>query len=716
MIGPALPPMLAPPAPFPLVVSQTMQQEDVAPGIRRATYAIVTSDGPLAIDVVAIDPREPTVRLGVVLARDRLVSQGETISSMARRSGAVAGVNADYFDIGQTNQPLNVVVRDGRLVRTPSRRIALDVRTDRSVHIENVAFAGAVRYGKALIPLTGVNEYPPQGGAALLSSAFGPLAQQPGVTLVSLRPAAGGSAAPYVAGTYRVVALSPPPGREATGDESSAPMPSPSPAALPVFAPTFGAPALTLGSSTLALGPAALAIAPPPALGELVKITASTVPELAQLQSAVGGGPLLVQDGAVANDPNAPAPEETAVRFPVSGAALGANGSLLMISVGGRSAASIGLTRPEFAALMLGLGARDGLAFDSGGSATLVARRLGEASASVLNAPSDGEERPVADGLFAYSDAPRGPAASLVVRPSRIVALPGVTVPVAATLVDAAGHDLGAVVPDGGATVDAGTRTHVATVRAAGLVARVPVRIVPRIERLEIRSAARNVEIGLSLALEAVGTADDGAPVALGADVEWSAEHGGFDAPGRYHTTLEGRDDTVTAKAGGAAATYRVRVGSHIVPLPYFDLAHAAAWRFAAAPSGTPGAARVGAPDGTLAIDYDFTSGQRAAYARTDLALPGEPLRFSVEVVGDGNRAGLRATFVNVLGERRALTLARTVDWTGSRTLTLDLPNDLNPPIRLVALYVVPPLGGPSARSLGTISFAAPTVTVIGRP
>ena len=123
----ALPPTLAPPAPFPLIVEQASLPEFVAPGVQRADYRLMTSDGPLVVHVVAVDVHDPTVRLGSVVARDRLISNGETVESMALRSGAVAGINADYFDIGNTNQPLNVVVRDGVLVRTPSKRAALEV-------------------------------------------------------------------------------------------------------------------------------------------------------------------------------------------------------------------------------------------------------------------------------------------------------------------------------------------------------------------------------------------------------------------------------------------------------------------------------------------------------------------------------------------------------------------------------------------------------------
>ncbi len=165
-----------------------------------------------------------------------------------------------------------------------------------------------------------------------------------------------------------------------------------------------------------------------------------TDPPLDGVVTAVGGGPLLIANGQAVADPNAPAPEEAGLRFPVAGIATEADGTLLLIAVDGRLPRfSIGLTRAELGALMLALGARDGMATDSGGSATLVARVLGERLPRVLNTPSDGIERPVGDGLFIYSSANNGPAAMLVYRPSAIRALPNVTVTLRGTLTDAGG-------------------------------------------------------------------------------------------------------------------------------------------------------------------------------------------------------------------------------------------------------------------------------------
>jgi hypothetical protein len=651
----ALPPAIAPPAPFPLVVAQWSATEDVAPGIRRADYRLTTNAGPLVVHVVAIDTHDPTVRLGTVVARDRMISNGETVRSMAARTGAVAGINADYFDIGNTNQPLNVVVRDGALLRTPSKRAAIDVATGGSVGIGYVSFAGTVAYGTVQIPLTGVNEWPPQGGAALLTPAYGALSPATNVVAATLTPL---DALPGLPGTYRVAAVGSPPSGPVTG-------------------------------VVLGFGPAAQAIAPPPSVGDTVTLAFDTTPATASLLAAVGGGPLLVANGAAVEDPYSPAPEERNVRFPVAGAALEPDGTLLMIVVDGRKpAVSIGLARPEFAALMRGFGATEGLAFDSGGSATLVARELGDAAPSVINDPSDGRERPVADALFAYSTAPAGLHPHLVVRPATFTAYRGAQVALRGAIVDDADHRIRAadVAP---LDTDATPGTHEARVRERDgtLTALVPYRTVDRVAALTIVPDRPNPAPGVQLPLTVTGVDERGAPVLLGdAAVGWTLGTRSLIAPRVIYDT-RGGDAAVTATLGGASATTQVRVGNHSLIVP--------------ALSETP-------------LAYDFTGTARAAYDNAVIPLPDEPVRMSLDVYGDGNGVPLRASFINRYGEKQLLTLAKSVDWTGWRRITVALPPELNPPVRLTSIYVVRSLGGPPVLAAGELRFRALAVVVPG--
>ncbi len=682
---PALPATLAPAAPFPLVTAQSMTSEFVAPGVRRATYRLQTTDGPLVINVVALDPREPTLHVRTVLANDRMISAGETVGAMAKRTGAIAGVNADYFDIGNTNQPLNLVVRDGTLLRTPSKRVVFDVRADRSVHFENVGFSGTLRTAAATVPVTSVNEWPPQGGVGVLDEAYGSAKAAPGVRIFDMVPIDVEHPALHPGGAFRIAA---------EGDASRAHV---------------------VHGYELAFGPAALALTLSPQIGESVTLDLAMTPPLEDLVQAVGGGPVLVARGAVVDDANAPAPEERDRRFPVSGAATLRDGTLLLCEVDGRAATySIGVTRPQFAALALAVGATDAMAFDSGGSAELVARELGDAHTSVQGRPSDGAERAVADGLFVYSDAPVGPASRLVVRPSAIVALAGAVVPVRAALVDAAGHALGAAHLQGGDVVRARATSARVPVRSETLRSDVVVDVVDRLARIDVTTDVRHPEPGSIVRFRAIGFDDRDREVVLGPALAMRGRGGPFDAALPYR--LGTRDERFEATAAGALAKLVVRVGRHVVPIDAFDVAHRAAWHFAAAPATAPGTVAFAEDAPQMRLAYDFTRDERAAYARTALALPGEPLAFSIDVTGDGGGAALRASFVNGLGETRALTLAPHIDWHGVERKTVALPGDVTPPVRLAALYLVPGVGGPPARVAGTISFNNATVTVAGSP
>ena len=678
-----LPAALAPAAPFPLVAAVSVEREPVAPGVARATYRLLTSAGPLVVSVVTVDPNEPTVRLGTVLAHDSIDSKDEPTSSMARRTGAVAGINGDYFDINGSGAPLGILVRDGKLDRTPSSRIALTVTRQRSVRFETYRFAGTATAGDVSVPITGVNVWPPQGGAALVTPAFGAIPPGPdGVTLLDLQPyrndAGGGQ-------RVRVAAV------------TSGP-PWPAPAAL-----------------RLAYGPAAQALGRLPDVGDVIALSYALDPPLAGVSAAIGGGPELLRNGTPVDDPSSPNYAERDRRIPASAAARFADGTLALVAVDGRHpATSIGVNRAELIALLRALGAADAMLFDSGGSATLVARVLGDADASVVNEPSDGIERPVADGLFVYSDAPLGPPSRLVVRPSRIVALPGARVALRSRIVDANDHGLGAArgpwhfAPSpfvAGLGDDdvllAGERTGAAGLRVAraGVATDLSIEVIDRVARIVVGPARANPQPHATVALRADAFDVRDRPVAVDGIVRWAAKDATIDARGRL--TVGDRDALVSASVPGANATLTIPVGRHSVALALFDENHHGGWKLVTTPAGGPGAATV--DGGRLRIDYDFTSGERAAYAVNEIAL-GSALDLSCAIDGDANGAALRATFVDRYGDRATATLVRAIDFSGTRRASVAVPASLAPPIALRNLYVLGTLANPPLTAAGTIA------------
>ncbi len=642
----------------------------------------------MVVSVVTVDPQEPTVRFGAVLAHDSIVSKDETTSSMARRTGAVAGINGDYFDINASGAPLGVVVRNGMLERTPSARIALTVTRARSVLFAPYRFTGSATFGGVVVPITAVNEWPPQSGASLLTPAFGAIPGGPAganasnVTLLDLN--------------------------------SSGPTMFAGPARYRVTAATSAPPWPAATGLRLAYGPAAQAIGPVPGAGDDITLQYATDPPFGDAVAAIGGGPELLHGGAPVDDPASPNYAERDRRIPASAAARFPDGTLALVVVDGRHpATSIGVNRGELTALLRGLGATDAMLFDSGGSATLAARVLGDAEASVVNEPSDGFERAVADGLFLYSDAPLGPPARLVVRPTRIVALAGARVPLRARVIDANDHGLGdargpwRVAPSPliasigeDDVLNAGAQTGAASVRIArgGVATDVPVEIVDRVVRLIVGPARANPDPHGAVGLTVAAFDARDRPVAVDGLVRWSAKDATIDARGRLATG--DRDATVTASAGGASATLTIPVGRHTVALALFDDKHRAGWTFTTTPANGPGALAV---DGDrLRLDYDFTNGERAAYAAAEIPL-GDPLALACDVDGDANGEALRATLADRYGDRQTVTFARAIDFRDTRRLTVKIPVSLAQPIALRNIYAVGTLANPPVTVAGSL-------------
>jgi hypothetical protein len=109
-------------------------------------------------------------------------------------------------------------------------------------------------------------------------------------------------------------------------------------------------------------------------------------------------GTLLVENG---QDRGATAQVAPSQRHPRTAAGVSRDGrTLLLLVVDGRQPGwSIGATLPELAQLMLDAGAWNAVNLDGGGSSALWHREPGATAGRILNRPSDGRVRPVANHL-----------------------------------------------------------------------------------------------------------------------------------------------------------------------------------------------------------------------------------------------------------------------------------------------------------------------------
>ncbi len=649
--------------PFPPVTLQAPEIERVAPGIEYGDYELWTDAGPISVHVVSADLANPDVHARTVLADDELASDGETISSMAQRTGAVAGINGDYFDIGRTNSPTNIVVRDGTLARTPRKRYALALLRSGSAHFAEFSFTGSLQIGARVFSLGGVNVMPSTSSEiTLLTPEFGAVPQELGFTSVALAPTAG--APPFAA--YRVESFA----QTADGSQPAGYY-------------------LVVGTD---VAPDAL-----PAVGDAVVASGTLAPiALSQIADAVGGGPLVLYHGAWYDDPDGPRGGVFDHRIPCSGAALETDGTLLLVEVDGRQPErSVGLTRPQLAELMRALGAQDGMAFDGGGSSEIAVRLLGEREAMLQSSPSDGNERRVANGIFLYNDAPVGAPQRLAASPQVVRAVPGAEISLHVTAIDDAEHPVEWQAPltatvepaalgrvRGDTFVAAAPGTGVIRLSAGTIGARIPLEVAAAPARLIILPPNPNVDPHGALALQARAFDAAGFALALPEQMHWSASGASIDGLGRF--SAGERDADVRLDVGGRVATLHVSVGSHDVGVDV-----ASEIRFLTFPAGGIGSATAEAAcDGCIRLTYAIGEQEHAAYAVVERELPSGSVGLSFDVRDDGSGAELRVALRNATDEQVLLPVA-TLDDPGLRHVVVRFPLGMPQPLRLVGFYAI---------------------------
>jgi hypothetical protein len=300
-----------------------------------ARLEIATDRGRVVLHTLAVYPER--VRLMVALPPGGLGTL-DSVEDFVRESGAVAGINANYYD-PESRLPVGFVLKDGRALGTPyAERAVLAVEFFGRLHFLRPEISLALRTSHGSIPVEAVNR--PALPDALV--AFTPeYAYERGswadARAVAVRDnrviwtGSGGQARPH-----------------------------------PLYVDPRTGWLVARGRAQERL----LGLLP----GDPVRLDYYMDPELLLVRDAFQAGPLLLRGGRVVLD-RTEGFSEALIERPAarSAVALRRDGALLMmIATSGNGSA--GLTLPELAAVLQQQGALDALALDGGGSSALVFR------------------------------------------------------------------------------------------------------------------------------------------------------------------------------------------------------------------------------------------------------------------------------------------------------------------------------------------------------
>ncbi len=549
---------------------QSVSQQETTPvtitsGVQWHTDTYQTVGGAQRAQVMDIDLTNPNIRFGAVEAGNKLLdASDETMSSMANRTGAVAGVNSDEFAINTTGQPDGMVVQNGVLQASPvaSWPAEFEVLNDGQIEMQTETFSGTVTD-----TTTGA------------TSALAGLNRIDQDALVAVTPELG--AITFSSRTYWTIV------NTTVNNDGSLTVNS-------VKTSQTAFPAVPSGQENLVArrGQAASTWLQGLKVGDRVTVSYNLAPyglgsAPDDVATALSGAAYLAQNGQMAVPVTGGG--ENNISYPVIGLGVSEDGKYAIEAVfdGEESEnEAAGLDRPQFAQWMLAHGAYNAIEFDSGGSAEMVARMPGQSQVSVLNTPSDGHERRVANGLFVYTNetSPQAATKAVVNNGEPLAVLPGTTEPVSAYATDALGNPASSQVSVSvepsdlaTATMGSGTTASVTAGKRAGsgwlvitsgqAVSRVPITVDSSPASLCISPSEPNLSNSATQQLTISGTARDGGTLTVGnQDVMWSVSPsslGTVSSTGLFTAAATGTGlATVTATADGMSTTASVAVGS----------------------------------------------------------------------------------------------------------------------------------------------------------
>jgi hypothetical protein len=359
---------------------------ELMPGVTYDRKLEFTAHGPKVIHVLTAPKPGGLYAVKPVLSNNTLLGR-ERVSAMQRRVSAnatVAGVNGDLFAWAQ-GFPSGMLMQDGVIQASPnSARSSIGIGADGGLLIDRVAFFGTWQGTGQRRPVNGVNKS--TGSVVLYTPAWGPTT-------------------PAVTGTV-----------EAT--LSAFPSATPGadlPGLVAQVKPNGGTPIPPNGAVLVARGAQGPRLSAEAPVGQAVTIRLTLKPDWTGVVDALGGGPLIIRGGR----PVFRAQEEfstyqLSLRHPRSAVGQTADGRIVMLAVDGRQPGySVGMTNFELALALMRFGVVTGAALDGGGSTTMAF------DGTVLNRPSDGSERAVAEALLVHYYGVHAPALNgLVLSPN----------------------------------------------------------------------------------------------------------------------------------------------------------------------------------------------------------------------------------------------------------------------------------------------------------
>lgn len=652
------------------IINEERKEEYLASGVHRAHIERFTSEGWQNLNVLTIDTTNQMNEIKAIFNTEG-VSHRSNVRDMVNVSGAIAGVNGDYFNYQPHPSTLGMIVNDGKLISS-----AQEGKNKLPVFYQSSAGDSQLGYidqsVDILNQLTGA-KYHVSG----FNKAYG------GYKYLSLLTRDWGkkSFGAKAANMTEVLVENGVVADIRTNGE-------------PFDIPEDGY-VLSQNNSPLASL----------TLGTPLELQVTSNVDYKGLKFAMGGGSIILKNG-VAMQTNI----INKGRHPRTGIGVTQDGSkIVIITVDGRNGYA-GLTQKEFGEIFKSFGCYNAMNLDGGGSTTMVKKTKAMDKAEIINKPSGGTPRAVVSGVGVFSSDNPGAVARIELDLDTDKAFPGVPVAYSIKAYDASNNpvrvDANAVSASAtngascmnGSFIGAAEGTSQVTVSYQGASDTKNIEVFS--EPVELRSSTEkiNAKPGDKFTIKDIIGIDN-----QGRSAKIPNSSINFSIWGTVGA-MSGNVFTASNNIGygyitmGYKNTYKnipVTIGFISKPLLDFEnLNNIKASSFPADKvSSSLKISKVAKQgSGAVELNYDFSKldDSRAAFISFKKApvLEGKPKRLGMWVKGDAKGAMLKATIKDSEGFAEQITFSEKINFNDYRYLEAEVPDNEAYPYTLLNIYI----------------------------
>lgn len=652
------------------IINEEKKEEYLASGVHRAHIERFTSEGWQNLNVLTIDTTNQMNEIKAIFNTEG-VSHRSNVRDMVNVTGAIAGVNGDYFNYQPHPSTLGMIVNDGKLISS-----AQEGKNKLPVFYQSSAGDSQLGYidqsVDILNQLTGA-KYHVSG----FNKAYG------GYKYLSLLTRDWGkkSFGAKAANMTEVLVENGVVADIRTNGE-------------PFDIPEDGY-VLSQNNSPLASL----------TLGTPLELQVTSNVDYKALKFAMGGGSIILKNG-VAMQTNI----INKGRHPRTGIGVTQDGSkIVIITVDGRNGYA-GLTQKEFGEIFKSFGCYNAMNLDGGGSTTMVKKTKAMDKAEIINKPSGGTPRAVVSGVGVFSSDNPGAVARIELDLDTDKAFPGVPVAYSIKAYDASNNpvrvDANAVSASAtngascmnGSFIGAAEGTSQVTVSYQGASDTKNIEVFS--EPVELRSSTEkiNAKPGDKFTIKDIIGIDN-----QGRSAKIPNSSINFSIWGTVGA-MSGNVFTASNNIGygyitmGYKNTYKnipVTIGFISKPLLNFEnLNNIKASSFPADKvSSSLKISKVAKQgSGAVELNYDFSKldDSRAAFISFKKApvLEGKPKRLGMWVKGDAKGAMLKATIKDSEGFAEQITFSEKINFNDYRYLEAEVPDNEAYPYTLLNIYV----------------------------